>query len=194
MINKSEERVSKECKENSSFFWIVLLKFPVEAVQGMDQTSPTLVTKTALFWCDQRRPFLLGASACRPWSVGLSSEERRPTLRAPSAWFGKVLKISYLTNIPLFGGRWSGFVSIFVHYTPKGKCDTQHSSIHEEAPQQPLQGFFVLDYQDSNLDKQNQNLLCYHYTIVQSSRCFPRKAVQRYRFFPIPSKLFNEKN
>ncbi len=25
-----------------------------------------------------------------------------------------------------------------------------------------------LDYQDSNLDKQNQNLLCYHYTIVQS--------------------------
>ena len=27
---------------------------------------------------------------------------------------------------------------------------------------------FMLDYQDSNLDKQNQNLLCYHYTIVQS--------------------------
>ena len=25
-----------------------------------------------------------------------------------------------------------------------------------------------LDYQDSNLDKQNQNLLCYHYTIVQA--------------------------
>ena len=32
-----------------------------------------------------------------------------------------------------------------------------------------LRDFFVLDYQDSNLDKQNQNLLCYHYTIVQSS-------------------------
>ena len=28
--------------------------------------------------------------------------------------------------------------------------------------------FCWLDYQDSNLDKQNQNLLCYHYTIVQS--------------------------
>ena len=28
--------------------------------------------------------------------------------------------------------------------------------------------FFELDYQDSNLDKQNQNLLCYHYTIVQT--------------------------
>ena len=28
---------------------------------------------------------------------------------------------------------------------------------------------FVLDYQDSNLEKQDQNLLCYHYTIVQSS-------------------------
>ena len=26
----------------------------------------------------------------------------------------------------------------------------------------------VLDYQDSNLEKQDQNLLCYHYTIVQS--------------------------
>ncbi len=26
----------------------------------------------------------------------------------------------------------------------------------------------LLSYQDSNLDKQNQNLLCYHYTIVQS--------------------------
>lgn len=25
-----------------------------------------------------------------------------------------------------------------------------------------------LDYQDSNLGKQNQNLLCYHYTIVQT--------------------------
>ncbi len=31
-----------------------------------------------------------------------------------------------------------------------------------------LQSFFQLDYQDSNLDKQNQNLLCYHYTIVQT--------------------------
>ena len=28
--------------------------------------------------------------------------------------------------------------------------------------------FFLLDYQDSNLEKQDQNLLCYHYTIVQS--------------------------
>ena len=28
--------------------------------------------------------------------------------------------------------------------------------------------FCWLDYQDSNLDKQNQNLLCYHYPIVQS--------------------------
>ena len=28
---------------------------------------------------------------------------------------------------------------------------------------------FVLDYQDSNLEKQDQNLLCYHYTISQFS-------------------------
>ena len=26
----------------------------------------------------------------------------------------------------------------------------------------------VLSHEDSNLDKQNQNLLCYHYTIGQS--------------------------
>ena len=32
-----------------------------------------------------------------------------------------------------------------------------------------LQTFFVLSYLDSNQDKQNQNLLCYHYTIGQSS-------------------------
>ena len=31
---------------------------------------------------------------------------------------------------------------------------------------------FRLDYQDSNLDKQNQNLLCCHYTIVQTSCVF----------------------
>ena len=27
-----------------------------------------------------------------------------------------------------------------------------------------------LDYQDSNLDKQNQNLLCYHYTKARITR------------------------
>ena len=35
-----------------------------------------------------------------------------------------------------------------------------------------LSELFSLDYQDSNLDKQNQNLLCYHYTIVQSLCAF----------------------
>ncbi len=30
-----------------------------------------------------------------------------------------------------------------------------------------FQGSFSLFYQDSNLDKQDQNLLCYHYTIEQ---------------------------
>ena len=41
---------------------------------------------------------------------------------------------------------------------------------HErKSPERCLfQGFSSLDYQDSNLDKQNQNLLCYHYTIVQT--------------------------
>ena len=35
----------------------------------------------------------------------------------------------------------------------------------------------VLNYLDSNQERQNQNLLCYHYTIVQSDA---RKQVQRY--------------
>ena len=30
---------------------------------------------------------------------------------------------------------------------------------------------FLLSYPDSNQDKQNQNLLCYHYTIGQSLLC-----------------------
>ena len=39
----------------------------------------------------------------------------------------------------------------------------------------------LLSYQDSNLDKQNQNLMCYHYTIGQSFE----KRVQKYHYFPI---------
>ena len=44
---------------------------------------------------------------------------------------------------------------------------------------------FLLDYQDSNLEKQDQNLLCYHYTIVQSIHrsTAPILTVQRYVFF-----------
>lgn len=38
----------------------------------------------------------------------------------------------------------------------------------------------MLSYQDSNLDKQNQNLVCYHYTIGQSSH-FRTPAVNAYR-------------
>ena len=36
----------------------------------------------------------------------------------------------------------------------------------------PIFFFFELSYLDSNQDKQNQNLLCYHYTIGQSSCAF----------------------
>ena len=39
----------------------------------------------------------------------------------------------------------------------------------------PLRMFFWLDYLDSNQDKQNQNLLCCHYTIVQSFGAISRK-------------------
>ena len=41
-----------------------------------------------------------------------------------------------------------------------------------------LWSFFELSYLDSNQDKQNQNLLCYHYTIGQSSVLPFGKAVQ----------------
>ena len=34
----------------------------------------------------------------------------------------------------------------------------------------PLIEYFELSYEDSNLDRQNQKLQCYHYTIRQSSQ------------------------
>ena len=36
----------------------------------------------------------------------------------------------------------------------------------------PPFGSPLLSYQDSNLDKQSQNLLCYHYTIAQCGHNF----------------------
>ena len=50
--------------------------------------------------------------------------------------------------------------------------------------------FCWLDYQDSNLDKQNQNLLCYHYTIVQSLCAFLEKRCKDNAFlFYLPNKF-----
>lgn len=42
-----------------------------------------------------------------------------------------------------------------------------------------------LSYQDSNLDRQNQKLQCYHYTIRQSllPKTYRPKALQRYAHF-----------
>ena len=57
--------------------------------------------------------------------------------------------------------------------------------------------FFVLSYLDSNQDKQNQNLLCYHYTIGQSSvfsfRKFSRclKDGAKIEVFLYPCKTFS---
>lgn len=47
---------------------------------------------------------------------------------------------------------------------------------------------FMLSYQDSNLDKQAQNLLCYHYTIRQC--LFERTKVQKNVIF----KKFSKRN
>ena len=61
---------------------------------------------------------------------------------------------------------------------------------------------FQLDYQDSNLEKQDQNLLCYHYTIVQSFNRTTRSVLDDakillfyhtpnfFLFFFIPSSFF----
>ena len=51
-----------------------------------------------------------------------------------------------------------------------------------------LPGLFfawLLDYQDSNLDKQNQNLLCYHYTIVQTYVLSVKKRCKDREYFLI---------
>ena len=51
---------------------------------------------------------------------------------------------------------------------------------------------FELSYLDSNQDKQNQNLLCYHYTIGQSSCASFRKSGAKLVFFIYSCKLFAE--
>ena len=50
----------------------------------------------------------------------------------------------------------------------------------------------VLDYQDSNLEKQDQNLLCYHYTIVQSGHqsAAPIFDDAKIRLFLFPTNFF----
>ncbi len=62
---------------------------------------------------------------------------------------------------------------------------TKNSQRHEVA----IESFCWLDYQDSNLDKQNQNLLCYHYTIVQTLR-FLLKSGAKIRDAPHICKCF----
>ena len=51
---------------------------------------------------------------------------------------------------------------------------------------------FELSYLDSNQDKQNQNLLCYHYTIGQSSYASFRKSGAKLGVFIYPCKLFGD--
>ena len=52
--------------------------------------------------------------------------------------------------------------------------------------------FLALSYLDSNQDKQNQNLLCYHYTIGQSLCASFRKSAAKLVFFICLCKLFVE--
>ena len=48
----------------------------------------------------------------------------------------------------------------------------------------------MLSHEDSNLDKQNQNLLCYHYTIGQSYFCFLLKSGAKVRNINLFCKCF----
>ena len=50
---------------------------------------------------------------------------------------------------------------------------------------------FLLSYPDSNQDKQNQNLLCYHYTIGQSSLRSLLKSGAKVRYFVENGKCFH---
>ena len=54
---------------------------------------------------------------------------------------------------------------------------------------QRIHFFIQLDYQDSNLDKQHQNLLCYHYTIVQTS-VLSLKSDAKVEIFLVLAKFF----
>ena len=45
---------------------------------------------------------------------------------------------------------------------------SNHFRVKKKSRNDIISALLLLDYQDSNLEKQDQNLLCYHYTIVQS--------------------------
>ena len=67
--------------------------------------------------------------------------------------------------------------------------------MHKKSPQEQALRDATLDYQDSNLDKQNQNLLCYHYTIVQTSCVFLGKRCKDKSFsgyVPNKSSFFSD--
>ena len=56
-----------------------------------------------------------------------------------------------------------------------------------------LDDFFVLGYPDSNQERQDQNLQCYHYTIPQfslTSQGIFSKCAAKVRLFLEPPKLF----
>ena len=62
--------------------------------------------------------------------------------------------------------------------------------IFRKTPKDYSFGASLLDYQDSNLDKQNQNLLCYHYTIVQSLCAFLGKRCKDTFFYLYSPNIF----
>ncbi len=60
------------------------------------------------------------------------------------------------------------FISEINSIDSKISCRLKTFSYTKKASHILCDAFRWLDYPDSNQNKQNQNLLCYHYTIVQS--------------------------
>ena len=69
-------------------------------------------------------------------------------------------------------------------------CNIKKRESPTNVDNSPSSRLFELSYLDSNQDKQNQNLLCYHYTIGQSSCCASfRKSGAKIEIFLYPCKL-----
>ena len=74
--------------------------------------------------------------------------------------------------------------------------------IEKEKRLEFFESFSWLAYKDSNLDKQNQNLLCYHYTISQylcamdyfQKRCKDKGNFYIYQIFKPKNKYKNKNN
>ena len=81
--------------------------------------------------------------------------------------FSKYFSTIFIESIPLTSGH--SLPATYSIYSPLIKLCPPILPCYVKKPFSTSREkrFFMLYYQDSNLDIQDQNLLCYHYTIVQ---------------------------